>query len=476
MMNLMFKNDIISLKTQRKDTNMKIIIPENVNTIINTLEKNGFEAYIVGGCVRDSILKRQPNDWDICTSASPSDTLKIFSPKYHVIETGLRHGTVTIVIGGEQYEVTTFRIDGEYSDNRRPDSVKFTKNINDDLARRDFTINAMAYNDKTGIIDLYDGFNDYKRRLIRSVGDAKDRFEEDSLRILRAVRFASQLDFDIEQNTSKAVFEQKNLLKNISAERINVELCKTLTGVSGVKMLDLYKEVFAVFIPEIKAMFNFEQHNFHHIYDVWGHTVKALESAPNDLIIKLSVLFHDIGKPSVFFKDENGVGHFYGHAKVSADMTDKILKRLRFDNNIRKSVHELIYYHDSEILNGNKYIKRWLAKIGEVQLRRLLEVKRSDTNGLAPQFIPERIAFFNETEKKIDEIISQKQCFTQKELAVNGKDLISMGVEPGKTVGVILNRLLKAVIDDKIENEHDILMKNAREIFMNFSDSQKNLK
>lgn len=476
MMNLMFKNDIISLKTQRKDTNMKIIIPENVNTIINTLEKNGFEAYIVGGCVRDSILKRQPNDWDICTSASPSDTLKIFSPQYHVIETGLRHGTVTIVIGGEQYEVTTFRIDGEYSDNRRPDSVKFTKNINDDLARRDFTINAMAYNDKTGIIDLYDGFNDYKRRLIRSVGDAKDRFEEDSLRILRAVRFASQLDFDIEQNTSKAVFEQKNLLKNISAERINVELCKTLTGVSGVKMLDLYKEVFAVFIPEIKAMFDFEQHNFHHIYDVWGHTVKALESAPNDLIIKLSVLFHDIGKPSVFFKDENGVGHFYGHAKVSADMTDKILKRLRFDNNIRKSVHELIYYHDSEILNGNKYIKRWLAKIGEIQLRRLLEVKRSDTNGLAPQFIPERIEFFNETEKKLDEIISQKQCFTQKELAVNGKDLIAMGVEPGKTVGVILNRLLKAVIDDKIENEHDILMKNAREIFMNFSDSQKNLK
>lgn len=454
---------------------MKIIIPDNVNTIISTLEKNGFEAYIVGGCVRDSILKRQPNDWDICTSASPYDTLKIFSPQYHVIETGLRHGTVTIVIDGEQFEVTTFRIDGEYSDNRRPDSVKFTKNIGDDLARRDFTINAMAYNDKTGIIDLYDGFNDYKRRLIRSVGDAKERFEEDSLRILRAVRFASQLDFDIEQNTSKAVFEQKMLLKNISAERINVELCKTLTGVSGVKMLDLYKEVFAVFIPEIKAMFDFEQHNFHHIYDVWGHTVKALESAPNDLIIKLSVLFHDIGKPSVFFKDENGVGHFYGHAKVSADMTDKILERLRFDNNTRKSVRELIYYHDSEILNGNKYIKRWLAKIGETQLRRLLEVKRSDTKGLAPQFIPERIEFFNESEKKLDDIISQKQCFTQKELAVSGKDLIAMGVEPGKTVGVILNRLLKAVIDDKIENEHDVLMKNAREIFMSFSDSQKKL-
>lgn len=443
---------------------VKIEMPAAAKLIISELEKNGFEAYIVGGCVRDYILGRTPNDWDICTSAKPNDVINIFSQDYHVIETGLKHGTVTVAINKIPYEVTTFRIDGEYTDSRHPDSIEFTGDITKDLARRDFTINAMAYNDKIGIVDVFGGMADCENKIIRCVGNAKKRFEEDALRILRAVRFASQLGFGIEQDTQKEIHALKQSLVHISAERINAEFCKIITGKCACTILNEYKSVFAEIIPDIQPMFRFEQHNFHHIYDVWGHTLKALEQAPPDLTIRLAVFFHDIAKPLCFSKSDDGMGHFYGHAKISADMTRKILADLKFDNDTIKNVTELIYYHDSEIMPENKYVKRWLGKIGEVQFKRLLNVKRCDTRGLAPQFIEERLEKFDYIEKLAEEVLSKQECFSMKSLNINGRDLIKLGMTPGKRMGEILNTLLNRVVDGEIPNDRNTLIREAKKL------------
>lgn len=445
----------------------RITIPDNANAIIHTLQNNGHSAYVVGGCVRDSLMGRTPHDWDICTSATPEQMLEIFKD-YRVIETGLKHGTVTIVIDGEQYECTTYRIDGKYSDNRRPDNVTFTNDLVEDLRRRDFTINAMAYNDTEGLIDPFGGSEDIKENIIQCIDSAKDRFGEDALRILRAICFAAQLDFTIELNTDWEIHQQYRSLENISVERINSEFCKIVASDNFCVELLLHKDVFALFIPELKDMFDFPQKNPHHDYDVFGHTVHAIENCnSDDLTVRLAVFFHDFGKPHSYQDGEDGIRHFKGHGRVSADMTDTIMRRLKFDNETRNNVVQLVYYHDATFEVGKKYVKRWLNKLGEKQFRRLLDVRRSDIKGqkaVCGTDKKNKIEKLDNIEKLIDEVMQENQCFTLKDLAVNGNDLIQIGYNPDKQLGEALNILLNGVINEEFENKKDSLLNIAKEM------------
>lgn len=445
---------------------IKINIPADANELIHTLQNNGHSAYIVGGCVRDSILGRTPHDYDICTSATPSEMLEIFKDR-KIIETGLQHGTVTVVANGEPYEITTYRIDGIYSDNRRPDTVTFTDKLTEDLRRRDFTINAMAYNDEEGLIDPFNGMEDIKHKKISCVGSAKDRFGEDALRILRAIRFAAQLEFTIMPGTDWEIHKQYKNLENISIERINSEFCKIASSDDFCVELLLYKDVFSLFIPELKDMFDFPQNNPWHIWDVFGHTIHAVEYCDSDdLTVRLAVFFHDFGKPHSYQDGEDGIRHFKGHGKVSADMTDSIMKRLRFDNETRNNVVELVYYHDATFEVGKKYVKRWLNKIGEKQFRRLLQVKKADNKAQNLELSSDRIKKLSEIEALIDEVLQEDECFSLKDLAVNGKDLIGVGYKAGKELGNTLNKLLQLVIDGDCPNEKEKLLQEAESLWM----------
>ena len=438
-----------------------INIPNNANVLIHLLQAHGHKAYVVGGCVRDSILGRVPNDWDICTSATPSEMLEIFKDK-RVIETGLQHGTITVVVDGESYEVTTFRIDGDYSDNRRPDSVTFTTSLEKDLSRRDFTINAMAYNDEEGLIDPFGGLEDIKYQKVNCVGYAKDRFEEDALRILRAIRFAAQLEFDIMPETDWQIHQQYKNLRNISKERINSEFCKIVATNSFCVELLLYQDVFGLFIPELIDMVGFNQNNPYHDYDVFVHTIYAMENCNStDLTVRLAVFFHDFGKPHCYQDGEDGVRHFKGHGRVSAEMTDEIMMRLKFDNKTRHDVAKLVYYHDATFEVGAKYIKRWLNKIGPEQFKRLLEVRKADIKGQKQHYDEERVMKVITIERLLEQILQEGECFSMKELAINGSDLINIGYKQGKGIGCVLNDLLQMVIDGKVLNEKDALLKLA---------------
>ena len=448
---------------------LKIKIPSGANGIIHTLQDKGYEAYLVGGCVRDSILKRTIHDYDITTSATPDEMLEIFKGK-RIIETGLQHGTITIVINGEGYEVTTYRIDGNYSDSRRPDSVTFTKSLKEDLKRRDFTINAMAYNDEVGLVDPFNGMEDIKYHKIQCVGKPEDRFSEDALRILRAIRFASQLGFVVDSDVRLNIYEMYKNLENVSVERINSEFCKIAASSDFCVQMVLYSDVLSLFIPKIKDMFEFPQNNPYHIYDVWGHTIHAVEAYscdceedlnPIDLITSLAVFFHDIGKPHCYQDGEDGIRHFKGHGKVSADMTDTIMKRLRFDNDTREKVVQLVYYHDATFEVGEKYVKRWLNKIGEEQFRRLLNVRRADIKAQAYTEQESRLQKIDNIEYILEEVLQKDECFSLKDLAVNGKDLIEIGYKPGKEIGEVLNNLLDSVISGEYINEKEKLLEIA---------------
>ena len=394
------------------------------------------------------------------------DVLEIFKDK-KIIETGLQHGTVTVVVNGEPYEITTYRIDGIYSDNRRPDTVTFTDKLVEDLRRRDFTINAMAYNDEEGLIDPFNGMEDIKYKKINCVGFAEDRFGEDALRILRAIRFAAQLEFTIMPGTDREIHKQYKNLENISIERINSEFCKIASSDDFCVELFLYKDVFSLFIPELKDMFDFPQNNPWHIWDVFGHTIHAVEYCDSDdLVVRLAVFFHDFGKPHSYQDGEDGIRHFKGHGKVSADMTDSIMKRLRFDNETRNNVVELVYYHDATFEVGKKYVKRWLNKIGEKQFRRLLQVKKADNKAQNLELSSDRIKELSEIEALIDEVLQEDECFSLKDLAVNGKDLIGVGYKAGKELGNTLNKLLQLVIDGDCPNEKEKLLQEAESLWM----------
>ena len=444
--------------------NITINIPRGAAAIIDTLQSNGFEAYLVGGCVRDSILKRPVHDWDITTSATPDEMKKVFSDT-KIIETGIKHGTLTILSIDGFYECTTYRIDGMYSDGRHPDIVRFTKSLAEDLKRRDFTINAMAYNDKEGLIDLFGGRVDLMDHVIRCVGNPEDRFKEDALRIMRALRFAAQLGFDLEMKTKIAVFQMSDTLTKVSAERINSEFCKMLTQTMDSQIINDYREIIAVFIPEIRDMFGFEQNNPYHIFDVWHHTIEVLTEVnyfanPNDVILALAAFFHDIGKPHSYQDGPDGIKHFYGHAAKSAEIADSIMRRMRFDNDTRNSVVTLVKYHDSDIKPEAKYIKRWLNKLGsEPLLRCLFVLKDSDIRG---QTLENRVKRLREVDKLftvLNEVIEQQACFSLKDLAVNGRDLIAAGMKPGKEIGAVLNQMLELVLNDECTNNKDALFK-----------------
>lgn len=438
-----------------------IAIPSDALVLLEELNRNGYEAYVVGGCVRDSLLGLTPKDWDICTSALPDEIKDCFSG-YHLLETGIRHGTVTVRLNQQSYEITTFRTDGEYLDFRHPKKVSFVKDIRSDLARRDFTVNAMAYHPQKGLVDYFGGQADLKDKRLRCVGEAEVRFQEDALRIMRALRFSGVYGFSIEEESKKAIFSCRSLLKNIAVERLTEELKKLLLSRYADSILLEYAEVFGEWIPELKPMFHFNQQNPHHKYDVWTHAVISMKHAPNDVILRLTMLLHDIAKPQVFSLDEKGIGHFYSHADSGAKIVEAVLKRLRFDNQTVYTVTELVAYHDREILPNKKAVKRVLSKIGEEQFLRLLYVKLAD--GLAtvhPEKSREEYTVLSEIFHQIQEV---GECFSLKNLCVNGNDLKALGINEGKKIGIILQKLLENVIENQVENERDQLLEYIKNI------------
>ncbi len=438
-----------------------IKIPNDAESIINRLNEHGYEAYVVGGCVRDSILGRTPNDWDICTSATPDKVIEIFAD-HEVIPTGLQHGTVTVVINHIPYECTTFRIDGDYSDSRRPDKVEFTTDIIKDLSRRDFTINAMAYNPKIGLVDPFGGAEDIKAKVIRCVGNAEERFTEDALRILRAVRFSVQLDFCIDSSTNNAIELLHKNLKNISIERITSELNKMIVYPSFYRQMLCREFLFTLIIPELKECVSYDQHNPYHAYDLYMHIALAVGFGNRDIITELALLLHDIGKPQCQAFDECGIAHYYEHAKIGAALADERLKAMKYDNDTRKKVVELISYHDATFDDEPKHIKKWLNKIGEEQFRRLLEVRYADIFAQNAMKMHQRLAYIDRIRERLDEVLASEQCFKLKDLAVNGNDLMEIGIPKGREVGNTLNWLLDMVINGEVENKKDELLNLAR--------------
>ncbi|MBP3413702.1 MAG: HD domain-containing protein [Clostridia bacterium] len=436
----------------------EFFIPQNIEFALNRLQQAGFEAYVVGGCVRDMLMKKQPNDYDITTNASPDETMAVFSDM-RVIETGLQHGTVTVVCNGDNIEITTYRIDGEYGDNRHPKQVTFTKNLCDDLARRDFTVNAMAYNPSSGLVDIYGGREDIKNRVIRCVGKPDLRFSEDGLRILRALRFASVLDFSIDKETSESIHKNSHLLKNISSERIFSEFTKLLCGSSAHIIIKQYSDVICRFIPELEPCIGFEQKNIYHIYDVFGHTLKAIEESDNDKIVRLAVFFHDLAKPAAFDGQ-----HFHRHPQLGSQMAENILRRLKADNETIRIVSLLILYHDRDIIPTERSVKRLLRLMSFEDARRLMKVKYADIMAHSQYVIDKMAPDIKPINELIDRIEAQGDCISLKTLAIGGKELIALGLDPGKRIGTTLDRLLDAVIDGQIENRREELITYAKQL------------
>ena len=434
-------------------------------TAVELLKSSGFEAFLIGGSVRDFIMGLPLGDIDITTNATPTQVKEVFKD-FRVIETGIKHGTVTVLIENEPLEITTYRSESTYSDNRHPDSVTFSKSLSDDVVRRDFTMNAIAYDFSDGFCDLVNGIDDIKNQTIRCIGDAETRFREDALRILRALRFSSVLGFAIEENTKSAIHKCKDLLQNISAERIRDEFVKLICGKNAYAVLQEFSDVVSVFIPEINPCINFKQENRHHCFDVYTHTLKAVEKSSPDAIIRLSLFFHDIAKPLVAHFDEKGEQHYYGHPKKSAEITENILTRLRFDNETKNKVVTLVAFHDSPIMVNDKLLpdrkrlKKIMSQIGTDLIIPLIEVKHCDNSAQSPKYYRGE-TFYSETENIINEIITEKECFSLKDLAINGNDLAEIGYR-GKQIGQMLNSLLDLVISEKLKNDHTELYEYAK--------------
>lgn len=436
--------------------------PSEIYHALQRLKYFGYESYIVGGCVRDSIMGITPKDWDICTSATPDQVKDVFKGS-RILDTGLKHGTVTLLREGGQYEITTFRIDGNYEDGRHPSYVQFTSSIIEDLSRRDFTMNALAHNpDDAHIVDPFHGVNHILSRRIKCVRNPDERFHEDGLRILRALRFASTYDFKIDGGTSDSIHRNYLLLEKISKERIQSELCKLLMGKGTERILLEYKDVISFVIPELRDCIGFDQNNKYHCYDIYDHIVHAVGNYKGtDLIVKIALLLHDIGKPLVYTEDENG-GHFYGHAVPSRDIAEKVLDDLKFDNTTKHDVLELVLFHDSVMEPTAKVVRRWLNKVGEDQYRRLLDIRLADIQAHAPDTQQSRIDRRNALVQLLDKVISEDQCFSLKDLEIKGRDIIDLGVPQGPRVGEILDQCLDAVITEEIGNNHAMLIDYVR--------------
>ncbi len=439
---------------------VKIEMPDYAKKAVKVLNDNGFEAFVVGGCVRDGIMKKNANDWDMTTSAEPQQTLDAFKD-YRTVPTGIKHGTVTVLIDSHPLEITTYRVDGEYTDNRRPDSVKFTRDIENDLSRRDFTVNAMAYNEQDGLVDLFGGSEDIENKIIRCVGNPDKRFREDALRIMRAIRFASTLGFEIEEKTAESIRKNRHLLKNISSERIRTELEKLLLGDSAEKILTDFSEVIFEIIPELKETENTTQNCPYHIYNVWQHIVKSVAASPKNKYIRLAMLLHDIEKPKAKTTDENGCDHFKGHAPCSAKTANLILKRLKYDNKTVSVVTDLILHHDDRLYNSPQNIKKHASKFGFEFLYLLDGVSRADILAQNPEK-SDRILLCDKYTELLKKTEEENVCLKISDLAIDGNDLIYLGFK-GKEIGKILDFLLENVIDGKIKNEKEELIKLSKE-------------
>ena len=439
-------------------------MPKNVDTAINLLQSAGFEAYAVGGCVRDSLLGKTPNDWDITTSAKPEDMKSVFAD-FHCIDTGIKHGTVTVVIDGEPLEITTFRLDGEYEDNRHPKSVTFTSNLGADLGRRDFTVNAMAYSKMTGTVDLFGGENDLKNKIIRCVGDPDRRFNEDALRILRALRFASALDFEIEEKTAQSLLKNRALLGNISEERIAKELLKLVCGKGAKRILTDFAPVLFEILPELQPMYKNSHDNPHHCYDIYEHTLIAVESIDPEPTLRFAMLLHDCGKPAVKKFDENGVAHFYGHQRISAEISAQILARLKVSNKFRDEILFLVSNHDRwELYENTEKMPRYLSKFGLDGVLKLLKVMRADVLAQSPEY-RYRLDQIADAEEIAKNLTAQKPCLSLRELQINGRTLMDIGIPQGRKLGAVLAQLLDEVIDGVTKNTQEALTTRAREIY-----------
>lgn len=430
-------------------------LPEDVRFILRRLGA----GYAVGGCVRDGLCGRVPHDWDFCTPLPPAAVRERFS-EFSVLTTGEKHGTVTLLLHGAPYEITTYRVEGAYSDGRHPDSVAFTDRIEEDLARRDFTVNAMAYAEERGLVDPFGGREDLKDGILRCVGSPEERFREDALRILRGLRFAARFGFTIEANTAAAMRTCAPLLKRLSAERVYGELCGILSG-NCRTILTEYASVLAVILPEIEPAIGFEQHNEHHVYTVWEHTAAAVGAAEPDLSVRLTMLLHDLGKPATFTLGQDGVGHFYGHAQKSASIADAFFARMKADRATRERVVRLVKLHDTPILPEKKTVRRYLARLGEEDFLRLLAVKRADTAALAPAYAV-REGEFREIERIFRELKEEAACFALKDLSVDGNDVKALGFR-GREIGDALAFLLDGVLDERFPNEREALLQAARE-------------
>lgn len=443
---------------------MTMDMPKNVDTAINLLQSAGFEAYAVGGCVRDSLLGKTPNDWDITTSAKPEDMKSVFI-NFHCIDTGIKHGTVTVVIDGEPLEITTFRLDGEYEDNRHPKSVTFTSDLGADLGRRDFTVNAMAYSKMTGTVDLFGGQNDLKNKIIRCVGDPDRRFNEDALRILRALRFASALDFEIEEKTAQSLLKNCVLLGNISEERISKELLKLVCGKGAKRILTDFAPVLFEILPELQPMYKNSHDNPHHCYDIYEHTLIAVESIDPEPTLRFAMLLHDCGKPAVKKFDENGVAHFYGHQRISAEISAQILARLKVSNKFRDEILFLVSNHDRwELYENTEKMPRYLSKFGLDGVLKLLKVMRADVLAQSPEY-RYRLDQIADAEEIAKNLAAQKPCLSLSELQINGRTLMDIGIPQGRKLGAVLAQLLDEVIDGVTKNTQEALTTRAREIY-----------
>lgn len=443
---------------------MTMDMPKNVDIAINLLQSAGFEAYAVGGCVRDSLLGKTPNDWDITTSAKPEDMKSVFAD-FHCIDTGIKHGTVTVVIDGEPLEITTFRLDGEYEDNRHPKSVTFTSDLGADLGRRDFTVNAMAYSKMTGTVDLFGGQNDLKNKIIRCVGDPDRRFNEDALRILRALRFASALDFEIEEKTAQSLLKNRALLGNISEERIAKELLKLVCGKGAKRILTDFAPVLFEILPELQPMYKNSHDNPHHCYDIYEHTLIAVESIDPEPTLRFAMLLHDCGKPAVKKFDENGVAHFYGHQRISAEISAQILARLKVSNKFRDEILFLVSNHDRwELYENTEKMPRYLSKFGLDGVLNLLKVMRADVLAQSPEY-RYRLDQIADAEETAKNLAAQKPCLSLSELQINGRTLMDIGIPQGRKLGAVLAQLLDEVIDGVTKNTQEALTTRAREIY-----------
>ncbi|WP_085832797.1 CCA tRNA nucleotidyltransferase [Clostridium merdae] len=441
---------------------MKLDIPLPVQTILRRFYSAGFEASVVGGCVRDSLLGLTPKDWDITTSARPEQVQHVLGD-FRLLATGLKHGTVTALSDGMPVEITTYRIDGTYSDNRRPDSVCFTNRLADDLSRRDFTINAMAYSEQNGLTDCFGGQEDLQNSILRCVGEPDRRFEEDALRILRGLRFCAVLGLTPESATAQSMQTHCRLLDHIAKERIGSEFIRLLCGNYAPQVLREYPLIVGQILPEILPMIGFEQHNPHHIYDVWEHTLHALDVIPADPVLRLAILLHDSGKPYTYTQDKKGVGHFHGHGSVSVELAQQALTRLRFDGKTTRRVCSLIRIHDMPLQPDPAWIRRRLSRMGEEDFRALLEIRRADSLAQNPAY-RDRLTQLDALLPILEQILAEQQCFSLKDLCIDGTDLITLGLRPGPMVGELLKQLLDAVIQGKTANEKEALLTLAKQI------------